>query len=66
MVGALTKSGISGAVLTGLYVWAFGMPWTWGVFVFWSFISLVVIILVSVFLAALKWAIIMKILFSDY
>lgn len=65
MVGALIKSGISGAVLTTLYVWAFGMPATWGVFVFWSFVSMLVIIVGSVFLVALKWAIIMAILFGD-
>ena len=65
MIGALIKSGISGAVLTALYVWAFGMPATWGVFVFWSFVSLLVIIVGSVFLVALNWVIIMAILSGD-
>ena len=68
MASALIKSGISGAALTMLYVWAFGMPATWGVFVFWSFISLLVIIVGAVFLVALKWVIILAIisdLFDD-
>ncbi len=62
MISALIKSGISGAVLTAFFVWAFGMPATWNVFIFWSFISLLVIIVGAVFVVALKWAIIIALI----
>ncbi len=68
MISALIKSGISGGVLTAFFVWAFGMPATWNVFVFWSFVSLLVIIVGSVLLLALKWAFILALisaLFDD-
>ena len=68
MISALIKSGISGGVLTAIFVWAFGMPATWNVFVFWSFVSLLVIIVGSVLLLALKWAFILTLigaLFDD-
>ena len=68
MTGALIKSGISGGVLTIFFVWAFGMPATWNVFIFWSFISFLVVIVGAVFLVALKWAIMIALireLFDD-
>ena len=49
-------------MLTAFFVWAFGMPATWNVFIFWSFISLLVIIVGAVFVAALKWAIIIALI----
>ncbi len=65
MIGALIKSGISGAILTTLFVWAFGMPATWGVLVFWSFVYLLVIIVGTVLLVVLKWAIIIAIITGE-
>ena len=62
MVSALIKTGISGTPLTILYVCGFGMPATWGVFVFWSFISLLVIIVGAVFVVSLRWAVILAII----
>ena len=56
MISAFIKSGISGGVLTAFFVWAFGMPATWSAFILWSFVSLLVIIVGSVFLFILKAA----------
>lgn len=61
MTGALIKSGISGAVLTVVFLWAFGMPVTWSAFLFWAFVSLLAIIVGATFLFALKWALLIAI-----
>ena len=62
MTSALIKSGAIGALLTVVFVWVFGTPITWGAFVVWTFISLLVLIMVTAFLFALKWAIIIAII----
>ncbi len=61
MLGILSRSAIIGGIMFAGFVWAFGLPWTWGMFLSTVFAVAVVLVVGGAILTALKWAAILAI-----